>query len=73
MDLARALLGPLRLALLIVLFFLVLALVIAIGRPESGLFEKLVLGAAVMRTCADVVGLVFGAMDVPTCAQVPRC
>lgn len=48
MDLARALLGPLRLALLIVLCFLVLSLVMAIGRPETGFLEKVVLGAAVV-------------------------
>jgi hypothetical protein len=46
MDIARTLLGPLRIALLIFLFFLVVPLVMAIGRPETGPFEKLALSAA---------------------------
>ena len=39
-----------RLAILVVLTFVTLSLVIAIGRPETGLAEKIVLGAVVAGT-----------------------
>ena len=48
MDVARTLLGPLRIALLTVLLFLFVPLVMAIGRPETGFFEMVVLSAAAM-------------------------
>jgi hypothetical protein len=41
-----ALLRLLRIALLAVLFLLLLSLVVAVGRPETGPFEKVVLVAA---------------------------
>lgn len=39
-----------RLAILIVLTFVAVSFVIAIGRPETGLVEKIVLGAVVAGT-----------------------
>lgn len=51
------LLRLLRIALLIILFLMALSLVVAIGRPETGPFEKVVLIAA-------VVGLLGLAMPV---------
>jgi hypothetical protein len=46
MNMARTALGTLRFALVIGLFFLVLPLVMAVSRPETGPFERLVLSAA---------------------------
>ncbi len=46
MDIARTALVSLRWALLIGLVFLVLPLVMAVGRPETGPWEKVVLSGA---------------------------
>lgn len=48
MDIVRGLLGTLRIGLLVVLFLFVLAVVTAIGRPDTGAFETVVLGVAAL-------------------------
>ncbi len=47
----------LRIAILVVMFFITISLVIAVSRPETGAAEKAVLGVA-------VVGLLFSALPV---------